>query len=578
MWTLVRVSSNTAAALGLNQFRLPEDGVAHVVFGGGSKHPWVVRELQLPSLMRELGRIVVGPFGVKLEAIADTVTILPSQTHMHGPATARFQLQPQSNERSEAIFLRHGDVLEFPKSQSSLTCQWTDSEVQVNSSAAADSNGVAGLSEDETEDEDSKKPTTQAASPDQEQSRPQPQPRATPQLSNQRLVTIVQETPTTGRVERIPDSREADLNPPDITSDTDKPAENTPTLSQDLEPEQEPEQEAETFSTARTGESQDNVQRTLPSNPRASPQVQIPARFSKKRTLPIPEEEVMDSDNEALAGPTKRAKTSDSDTEDSRLSNVDVAKADLSMIPPRTHKSSQRSTSIIPEDYNGPAPRVACSNSTIAKTSQVLKFLKKQGGTYVESLADDFNVLSVRNGDLQKTTKVLYAIARGIPIVTDQWLYESASAKRLLAVSAYKPSAPKQEEEWKLKLDDILGQPQAPFAPDYNVHFTKSLKAKYASFSEIEAVGKAAGAKNVTTGPAKMKKAERNIVLADDGDDAEAQKLMKDGVTCYTKDFFTFSILRGVLDLESDEFKIEGVVAADTPLKELKKKRGRKST
>ena len=185
---------------------------------------------------------------------------------------------------------------------------------------------------------------------------------------------------------------------------------------------------------------------------------------------------------------------------------------------------------------------------------------------------------SVRDGDLQKTTKVLYAIACGIPIVTDQWLYESASAKRLLAVSAFKPSTPKQEEEWKLKLDDVLGKPQAPFM-EYSIHFTRSLKAKYASFSEIEVVGKAAGAKNVIIGAAKVKRTGSSIVLADDRDDAEAHKLMKDGVTCYTKDFFTFSILRGVLDLESDEFRIEGVVeAAETPLREPKKKRARKST
>jgi hypothetical protein len=92
-------------------------------------------------------------------------------------------------------------------------------------------------------------------------------------------------------------------------------------------------------------------------------------------------------------------------------------------------------------------------------------------------------------------------------------------------------------------------------------------------------VGKAAGAKNVIIGAAKVKRTGSSIVLADDRDDAEAHKLMKDGVTCYTKDFFTFSILRGVLDLESDEFRIEGVVeAAETPLKEPKKKRARKST
>jgi hypothetical protein len=82
----------------------------------------------------------------------------------------------------------------------------------------------------------------------------------------------------------------------------------------------------------------------------------------------------------------------------------------------------------------------------------------------------------------------------------------------------------------------------------------------------------------VTTGATKIKKPGSTIVLADDGDDIEAQKLMKDGVMCYTKDFFTYSILRGVVNLDTDEFKIEGVVAAaETPSKEQKKKRGRKS-
>ncbi|CAI9628157.1 unnamed protein product [Alternaria burnsii] len=569
MWTLV--CSHTAAPPGMSQFRLPEEGVAHIVLALASKHPSVVRDPPLPGLFRELGRIVVGLFGVKVEAITDTVTILPFQPHTKSSSTAHFQLQPPSDGRSEAIFLRHGDVLGFSTAETDLVCHWADSEVQVNSSAAANVNGVTEIHEEDTEDEDSKEPVVDATS------LKQPQPQATPRLSNQRSITIVKETPTTDRVDHTPAFRDANFNPPDFASDVNKLATYTPNISKD--PEAEPEQEAAAFSTARTSGSQDRAQLNLLSSARvSSPRGQIPARLSKKRTLPTSQEEASEADNEALAGPSKRAKTADSDTEDSRLSNVDVAKEDLSTMSPRAQKSSQRFTSTTTEDYDGPTPRVACSNSTITKTSQVVKFLKKQGGAYVENLTDEFNLLCVRDGDLQKTTKVLYAIACGIPIVTDQWLYESASAKRLLAVSAFKPSTPKQEEAWKLKLDDVLGQPQAPFL-EYSIHFTRSLKAKYASFSEIEMVGKAAGAENVIIGAAKVKKTGSSIVLADDRDDAEAHKLMKDGVTCYTKDFFTFSILRGVLDLESDEFRIKGVVeAAETPLKEPKKKRARKST
>ncbi|KAI4627237.1 uncharacterized protein J4E87_004580 [Alternaria ethzedia] len=472
-----------------------------------------------------------------------SLSILPGQAHANSlSSAARYELQPQSDGRSETIFLRHGDQIHVPNAESYLTCQWTDSEVQVNSSAADAMRIAVTPEEAQSEGDDTKDPAVNVA---------KSQPRATPQLSNQRSTTVIQETPTAARTGNVADSYEADV------------------------------QEAEAFSTARTGESQDQMQPKLPLNAKtSSPRVHIPSRSAKKRTRSLANEAEADaskSDNEAFAGPSKRAKTSDSDTEDSRLSNVDVAQPELSA-PPRSQRGSQRSisTSTVKEDYDGPASRVACSNSTITKASAAVKFLKKQGGAFVENLADDFNVLCVRDGDLQKTTKVLYAIARGIPIVTDQWLLESASAKRLLAVSAFKPTIPKQEEEWKIKLDDILEKPQTPFA-DFAVHFTKSLKTRYASFSDIEAVCKAAGATSVTTGVTRFKKTADTIVLAGDGDDAEAQKLIKEGVTCYTKDFFTYSILRGVVDLESDEFKIEGTAAGETPSKEQKKKRGRKS-
>jgi hypothetical protein len=174
----------------------------------------------------------------------------------------------------------------------------------------------------------------------------------------------------------------------------------------------------------------------------------------------------------------------------------------------------------------------------------------------------------VKDGELKKTSKVLLAVAQGIPIVTDKWLLDSAKATHFLSVSAYKLSAPKQEKQWKLKLDDIWGQPQTPFQ-GCTIHFTKSLKGSYHPFTEIEAVCKAAGAKSITS--LRMNKTGDTIVLALEEDDAEAQKLVQDGVTCYHRDLITYSILRGSLDLESDEFRI-----AAAPKE--KKRKGRKST
>ncbi|EMD90552.1 hypothetical protein COCHEDRAFT_1179488 [Bipolaris maydis C5] len=328
---------------------------------------------------------------------------------------------------------------------------------------------------------------------------------------------------------------------------------------------------------------------------KSSPQVQIPPKSTKKRNTSAVQE-ISNFEQEALAVGVKRAKTNNNaDAGDARLSSVDTAsqksskkgkkrptstsrtealdeaeEADLIRSP----QSTQESTCATTEVYNGHPPRVASSNSTITKSSQAVKLLKKQGGAYVEKLADDFNILCVRDGDLQKKTKVLYAIARGIPIVTDAWLLDSAKEGHLLSLSAYKPSTSKQEEDWGFSFDDVFGQPQTPFE-GYTIHFTKNLRGVYESFSEVVAVCKAAGAKNVTS--TRMNTTGDNIVLANNyEDDPEAQKLIKDGITCYTKDLFTISIFRGHLDLGSDEFKIKAPNADSTPSKE-KKKRGRKT-
>jgi hypothetical protein len=182
---------------------------------------------------------------------------------------------------------------------------------------------------------------------------------------------------------------------------------------------------------------------------------------------------------------------------------------------------------------------------------------------------------SVRDGDLYKTSKVLQAVATGTPIVTDKWLIDSAKANQFFSVDAYRPSVPKQEKEWKFKLEDIIGQPQTPFQ-GYTVHFTSSAHAVYKPFTDIEQVCKAAGAVKVTK--KKMDKSDKVIVLALEGEDKEAEKLMQDGITCYYRHLLPISIFRGTLDLDSDEFKIgpgDTEEAEDTP-KGSRSKRGRK--
>jgi hypothetical protein len=138
-------------------------------------------------------------------------------------------------------------------------------------------------------------------------------------------------------------------------------------------------------------------------------------------------------------------------------------------------------------------------------------------------------------------------------------------------LASYKPSFPEQEEEWKFDFAKVWNQPQTIFE-GYTIYFTTGFKDK----SQYGSVCKAAGAK--VTSSKKQIQDDNTIVIAKEEDDPEAEKLIQDSVTCYTKDLLTTSILRGKVELGSNEFKIgEGAEAVEARV-ETRKKRARKST
>ncbi len=181
---------------------------------------------------------------------------------------------------------------------------------------------------------------------------------------------------------------------------------------------------------------------------------------------------------------------------------------------------------------------------------------------------------SVRPGDLIKTMKLLESLALGIPIVTDTWLLESAKAGHFLALNDYKPKVSEQEKEWKFELDKIWGEPQSTFE-SYAFYFTAELQKSYGNCEELKQVCKAAGAKLAT----KKTWKERNVILiASDEKDQEVENFGREGATCYSKDLIVYSILRGEVDLDSNEFMImgsadENTTTANTPKTQKKPSR-----
>ena len=84
----------------------------------------------------------------------------------------------------------------------------------------------------------------------------------------------------------------------------------------------------------------------------------------------------------------------------------------------------------------------------------------------------------------------------------------------------------------------------------------------------------AVGAKGVVSMPARdITPGPHYIVLALETGDLDAPTLVDKGVVCYGKDLISMSILRGRLDLESEEFRI--AMASDVRKKEMRvKKKG----
>jgi hypothetical protein len=351
----------------------------------------------------------------------------------------KYELQPRSDERSEIILLRHGDVIRSSKVTTSLTCKWEQSsEVQVNSSAVETStknatkgaNGVVETTEEEAEDEDIGNTTTTVKAT---QSKSE-QPRATPQLSNQRSI-VIQETPTAARVNGATDY----LGKPETENETPRPLETTPTPETPAQLGEAP------FSTAHIGQLQnatspgvgekelqaqshltDDDASPLLNPPlldtaeatNAAPQNGIHPKVVISRKRPSPAIQEPESENETVGRSGKRARRmvpSDNDTQDSRMSNivVDTSPAPVTAkkgrkrksafmeheeptekTPSRSQRSSQRSVSVQDAGaYSGDTPRVATSNSSITDKSQAVKFLKKQGGCLVDSIKEPFNVL-----------------------------------------------------------------------------------------------------------------------------------------------------------------------------------------
>lgn len=196
-----------------------------------------------------------------------------------------------------------------------------------------------------------------------------------------------------------------------------------------------------------------------------------------------------------------------------------------------------------------------------------MRFLKKQGVKTVNNVTMtgcDAICIGTAAGTLVKSAKLLLGLALGKTIVSDTWVTKSLQAQSLLDPSRFPPVNAPKEWEWGNKEADVnkvLEADRAELFQDKVLFITPALKKEYGNgYGDIEKVAKAAGANRLISKSARdYSHNENTIILASENGDLEAMTLSgaDKGYRCYTKDLLSFSILRGILDLENDEFKLE---------------------
>lgn len=285
---------------------------------------------------------------------------------------------------------------------------------------------------------------------------------------------------------------------------------------------------------------------------------ELPRSALSKPPTPSPDPAVSPS---VSFGPTSNPKTPCINA------SLQVFPAGLSEPP-----SSMRSTrSTVREDLHclnmqDDGLRILFSSATTVGDSRIYrKFLTQQGVKIVQDIKDA-TCFCVGKEELKRTTKLILAVLKGIHVIRDSWVTESARLKKLQDIELYTVKDPQREQEWGMKLDEAIerGRQGVRIFQGWTIMFTPSAKKDLGKtcFSDLKEIAIYAGAKSVTTTTLKKSPGPLpSTLFIGTLEDFNLPKL--ENRRYHTKDIISLSILRGILDEESDEFLIQNETSAN---------------
>lgn len=172
---------------------------------------------------------------------------------------------------------------------------------------------------------------------------------------------------------------------------------------------------------------------------------------------------------------------------------------------------------------------------------KVLSFL---GGSIANDVAD-MNCLVTDK--VRRTVKFLCAVAKGIPIITTEWLEKSGKAGTFLSPSAYIVKDSEQEHKFNFILKDSLRiASRQPLLQGYEIHVTKSVKPEPLHMKDIIFCS---GAKFLPRMPSSNK--PQTLVISCEEDWSFCGPAVSSAIPVVTAEFILTGILQQKLDFET---------------------------
>ncbi|KAM8985882.1 mediator of DNA damage checkpoint protein 1 [Ara ararauna] len=126
-------------------------------------------------------------------------------------------------------------------------------------------------------------------------------------------------------------------------------------------------------------------------------------------------------------------------------------------------------------------PKVLFTGVVASEAMEVA--LRSLGGSVATSVFDCTHLVTDR---VRRTIKFLCAVARGIPVVTPEWLHKSATSGRILATGPFLVQDRQQERHFGFNLAQALQRARRhPLLQGYEIHVTPSVRPEPEHMKDI---------------------------------------------------------------------------------------------